>query len=138
MTNRNRPLGVTIIVIMYGITAAIVWLGLLHRDKTRQDIPLVVFNAVALSVAAGGLWNLRMWGRALTIVWASVAILYGFYTTPHALSAMIKGDPYPMAISLGRTVLHGAALVYLFQSKTAAAFNPRQSASIGIAPKNPV
>jgi hypothetical protein len=136
MNENNRPLGVTVTAIAYGIAAFIVW-GRLIRGETN-NLPLSLFSGVGISSIMVGLWRVKAWGRVLTVVWSAAAILYGIYTTPHALAAMAKGTTYPMAISLGRTVLHGAALVYLVQPKVAAAFRRPPSLSIGINPKNPV
>jgi hypothetical protein len=136
MSKENRPLGVTIIAVAYGYAAAVAWFKLIRGEVHPPSI--IVFDALVISLVMWGLWNLAKWGRVLTIVWSSAAILYGIYTTPHALAAMTKGATYPMAISLGRTVLHGAVLVYLLQPKVAAVFNSRRGASIGIEPENPV
>ena len=122
MSQGSRPSGVTIIAVAYGVGATLAWFRVLANRESGYGLCISLFQVVLISAMVWGLWNLRGWGRVLTIIWSIAAITYGFYTTPHALSVMTRGDTYPMGISLGRTVLHGAALVYLLHPKTAAAF----------------
>ena len=136
MSKRNRPFGVTAIAVLYGIAATFALVKWMRGEV--MEIPIFVFDISAVALITWGLWNLARWGRVLAIGWSSFAILYGLYKTPTGLLAMTKGSTYPIAIALGRTLLHGAVIIYLLQPKIAAVFNSRQSAAIGIEPKNPV
>lgn len=136
MKTPKRPLGVTIIAVIYGIAAVLALVQAFTAFATAGYLVAVLLPMAALAAAiAWGLLELTRWGRQLAICITAALFVY---TTTILWAAMMNGDVPPVLLVSLRMVVQGSILVYLLQSKIAALFDSRLSASIGINPKNPV
>jgi len=118
--SRRRPLGVTILVVMELLLAALLAIGLVTDGSvtlpliSTEDEPGVATAATVIAlVLAGGLWFLRRWA------WIGVMLWHGIILGT-SLLAYIRGEtPYAeMAISM-------IIVFYLNQSDVEGAFRRR-------------
>ncbi len=121
--NRPRPLGITIIAIILGISAVLgliaIILGLVALGAAHLDGALATAAIVALIIAAvfallelflaWGLWTLKPWAFWATAVIEAIRILdalYALFVQHAALGAAILGLIIPLII-----------LIYLFADR---------------------
>lgn len=112
----DRPIGVTIISVIYFIVGGGVWPGLLVLLTALYSwiwgvALLLLLLAAGFILTAVGLWRLRNWGLVLAII-SSIVILLS------SLTAAVQGSYLNLVLALAEVVI----LFYLVQPKVRAHF----------------
>jgi len=83
----HRPAGVTLISMIQGLNALLIFTGLLLAQFV-PDLDIEVSSPLGISagafafiglVTAGGLWFLQRWAWVVTMLWAGVVLLTSLY-----------------------------------------------------------